>query len=239
MLPISLSSFGQVVIPSPFANTDGGTFASPFRYPWVDSTFQEIVSAGELGTLTAGQQITGLAFRMDHGVAVPSPAAPAPFTDFTITLGQAALAPGPMSFTFANNFASSQVVRSGAFSIPTTGYPIGSNPNNFGPVITFDTPFTYTGGDLVIEIRSSGSATFMPEVDSDSNQNTVGFAGYQNGYAAMASTSSTATVADIRANAPIVQLTVVPEPATSALAAGLSLGAFALVRRQKRSARKA
>src|SRR6476620_3680962 len=89
LLSLSFSASAQVIVtPNTFTSTEGGTFGVG-RYPFTPSIFQLEVNPSQLG-LAVGTEITGIAFRMDHGVNVPAPGAPAPISSFEITLGQAA-----------------------------------------------------------------------------------------------------------------------------------------------------
>jgi hypothetical protein len=154
-------------------------------------------------------------------------------------LGVAATTAETMSATFANNFASSTLVRSGPLTIPANSFTLGSSPNAFGPVISFNqngNAYTYTGGDLVIEIRTPGTSSTTPAVDADATPakgfGTAAGSTYNSVFAA----DSTATSGS-QFVAPIIQLSVtpVPEPTTWGMAAGISLGAFAMARRFRQS----
>src|SRR5437868_7077215 len=112
LLPFSLTAFGQVVT-APSSVTGEGNQFSVF-YPFANSGFggsttQIVLEPGELN-LTAGQQITAIAFRLDGGGSGTAPSSDATFSNFTITLGQAAAGlatdSSGMDTTFANNFAS-------------------------------------------------------------------------------------------------------------------------------------
>lgn len=232
VLPLSLSVFAQVVAPGAFTSTEGNTFAtqSGHSYPFEASTLQLVVDSSQLTGLTVGSQITGISFRQNGGGSI-SPTADSTFTQFDISMGAAATSAEFMSSTFANNFSGSPTsVRSGALTIPANSVSGGATPNSFGPEISFSTPFTYAGGNLTIQIRSSGGSNFIQEPDADSNPSS----GYTHTYTAVYNIDPNAT-SGAYVNFPIVQLTVVPEPSTWALVTGLSLGAFAFIRRSKKS----
>ena len=65
-------------------------------------------------------------------------------------------APGSLSSIFANNRGADEVmVRTGPLTINAGVFLGGSSPNAFGQIL-FTTPFTYTGGNLLIEIATQG-----------------------------------------------------------------------------------
>ena len=65
---------------------------------------------------------------------------------------------GSQTTTFASNFVGAPtVVRTGPLTIPAGAFPVGPNPRPFGSNIALTTPFVYTGGNLLVEIRHTGS----------------------------------------------------------------------------------
>ncbi|MCA8973079.1 MAG: hypothetical protein KDC98_00075, partial [Planctomycetes bacterium] len=116
--------------------------------------FQMVLGASDLGPLAVGNFITGLQFRVDGGAAAPPPQTVA---NYEIRLSQSVNPPGALASTFAANRGVDEVVvRSGALPIRAGDYPGGSSPNDFGPVIAFDTAYRYRGGPLLIEIAHDG-----------------------------------------------------------------------------------
>jgi hypothetical protein len=233
-LPLSLPAvLGQVVVaPAPFSSAEGGTSSNftPLSGSFGGTT-QILIEQSALG-LTSGDTITGIAFRLDGGGSGTAPASALSYPDYTISIGQAATTAETMSATFANNLPSPTVVRSGPLTIPANSFTLGSTPNSFGPVLTFNTPFQYTGGDLVFEIRTSGTSSTAPFVDADSTPASGFGTAPGSTYNAVFQAGGTATSGS-QWVAPILQLSVtpVPEPATWALVTGFSLGAFGIVRR--------
>lgn len=111
-------------------------------------TFQNLFAASQLNALPAGAAITGLQFRHDGSVST-SPLSSA--TNFDVYLGP------PTGATLDTSVAGNEgpgtlQVRSGAITFPAGAFPSGGNPNAFGPVIGFNTPFTYTGGPLLVTL---------------------------------------------------------------------------------------
>src|SRR5690349_4563859 len=57
-----------------------------------------------------------------------------------------------MSNTLADNRGADEVlVHTGPLTIGAGDYPTGGSPNAFGATISFTTPYTYTGGPLLLE----------------------------------------------------------------------------------------
>lgn len=116
---------------------------------------QELYPVSEMPGLVAGDVITGFSLRIDgSGYATAAyPSSPVTWSEFNIEMG-----PGNSSLTstFANNWASTPtVVRTGSLSMGTGFYPYSSNsqPEPWGTEITFTTPYTYTGGPLLIQVN--------------------------------------------------------------------------------------
>lgn len=188
-----------VVAPSNFASTEGnGSFGAPFSAS--AATAQFIYPTATLNGLTSGSQITGIAFRLNTGTASPTART---FSNYQIQLSQSNNAPGSLSSTFDANIASDVVtVRSGSLTFAANSFPSGGTPNAFGPVIDFTTPYTYTGGSLLITLRHSGSGSGSLSIDGD-----TAFGGQY-----ISSAGSGATTGNFIAGAPITQLTFQPVP---------------------------
>lgn len=181
----------------------GGLFGS--------NTTQVQIAATELAALglQPGFALTGLRWRLNGGGTNTA------FTiaDLEITLGAAANAISAMSTTFADNFASSQLVYDGAFSAGAGDYPGGATPNAFGPLVAFNSGFVYTGGDLLIQIRRQPASSALI-FDSS---NTHAGAGVL--YQSVVNNSFTATSGSVISSVPVMQFEVAtPEPGAWLLA---------------------
>ena len=124
--------------------------------------------ASLLSGINVGDQITGLTFRISSGQSNPSSPA-ASFTNWDLTLAQAANPISSLSTTFANNLTNPVLVRSGALSFAAGAFPGGAvNPttNPFGPVINFTKPYTYQGGDLVVLISHTAGTDSIGFLDA-------------------------------------------------------------------------
>jgi hypothetical protein len=138
----------NVVVPSQFTSASGNDYDDA-PLGTTNQHFQQVYSASLLSGLSIGDQITGIGFRtISNSVSLVSQTVP----DYSIWMGTSALAPGSMSSTFANNRTLDFTnVLSGPLNIAPGQFPGGPGINNFG-YITFTTPYTYTGGNLLIEI---------------------------------------------------------------------------------------
>jgi hypothetical protein len=145
------------VFPNASTNASaGGTFLSPLAN--TARTYQMIIHASQLTPLV-GRELTAIAFRLAPSASANWPATAATYTDYNIFLSNA-VDPASRSLTsFASNVVGTQTqVRSGALNIAVGDYRSGGSPvNDFGTEITFNTPWLYTSGNLLIEIRQSGS----------------------------------------------------------------------------------
>ena len=147
------------VVPNEYTSTaaPGGNGLNTFiRDTGNPRTGQLLINANQLTGLV-GQSITSITGRLFAGATVPYPATAATWTDYTISMGQG-VAFGSQTTTFASNFVGAPtVVRSGPLTIPAAAFTAGGNPNAFGSNIPLTTPFVYTGGNLLIEVRHTGS----------------------------------------------------------------------------------
>ncbi len=234
----SLSLSGRVwaqsftVVPTAAVGVDGNSGTNtPIRS--VARTLQVILSASELGGISVGDTLEGIAFRLDKS-EISQPPFDLNFASYDIFLGQAALTPTTMSSTFADNYLGGTRVqmRSGGLTMPQASLPFGGNPNSFGSQIAFNLSggkYTYTGGDLVLEVRHTGNAATDFQLDATLN-NAVA--------AARVGNTSTATIEDatLGPRVPVMRLqftSMAPEPGSLALL-GLGAGMGLLVRRRTR-----
>ncbi len=224
----------NVVVPNVFTNVSapGGaglnTFIRDLNAP---RTGQLLINSNQLGSLV-GQQIVGMNFRMFTGSTVAFPSAAqgnATWADYEIRVGAGGTF--PMSTTFANNFVGAPtLVRDGPLTINVGNFPgVGGPPRPFGTVpIAFQTPFTYTGGNLAIEVRHPGSnivnvpSNFLEAVLVTDPGNQVNFASVTAvGNTATLGAASTFTVTQL----------IVPEPTSIGLAGIAAIGLLARRRR--------
>ena len=151
-------------VPVAYTGTPGtATFLGPLAN--AQRTYQLLINQDQLTELT-GRNLTGLSLRIPVSATSSWPLSPAFFSNYDIYLS-GSVAPAERSLTFANNIVGTQTqVRSGSLTIDTSSYPFGGSPNSFGTEISFSTPWLYTGGHLLIEIRHSGFTGTSRSVDA-------------------------------------------------------------------------
>lgn len=131
--------------------TTTGVFTGPFANS--TRTYQMIIDDSQLTALN-GQYLTSISFRLPSTASNPWPAANTTYPDYQIYLSDG-VEPANRQLNFAANIVGTQTqVRSGSLLIPAGSV---SNNGNFTFEITFTTPYLYTGTNLVIEVRHTGS----------------------------------------------------------------------------------
>lgn len=215
----------NVVVPNDRAATAGtGVFLGPLTVG--PRTYQLLVDESQLTGLL-GQEIVGVRWRLGSGLTAAYPPADTTIASFDIRLS-AGVDPSARSLTFANNAAGPQtLVRSGPLTLSAGAFPVTTAPHPFGPVIGFSTGYTYTGGDLLLELRHTGLGINSASVDAI----TTSTVPYGTGVSAAWQSSYTATTGS-QGNAIITEF-VVPEPAAIGMA---GVAAVMLVARRRRPA---
>ncbi|MBX3387204.1 MAG: hypothetical protein KF768_11590 [Phycisphaeraceae bacterium] len=159
------------VVPNAFSAAEGNSSSSTL-FQLSASRLQVLYTEAFLSDagITPGATITGLALRRNGGGST-GPAADTSMADYDIFMSQTFDTPIELTTTFANNIVGAQTqVRGGPITFPAGSIPGGATPNAFAPVIEFTTPYTYTGGSLLIEIRRSArtgdTTSFLTDVDN-------------------------------------------------------------------------
>jgi hypothetical protein len=126
------------------------------------ATFQWDLAASQL-TPMVGDSITAIGFRLPSGAS--SVSGPIDIGTWDLQLSSSLNPIGSLSTTFANNIASNAVtvVSGGLILGSVTG---GTGPNPFF-AIDFTTPFTYTGGDLLMTLTVANATDFLLPVDAN------------------------------------------------------------------------
>ena len=171
--------------------------------PW---TMQFVYARDLLRYLPPGTKIQGLSFRLWIGASTWPPD-PRNWGEYSVELSAATRPAGELSATFADNVGADAVTaRSGALTVATGAYPGGDNPNAFGPVLHFDSPYVYQGGDLLITLRHSGSGggdfAYIETLPSQ-----------EGWFECLAAEGQSATAAVYTADTPVLQLNFeLPQP---------------------------
>ncbi len=221
----SIAYSGVLVAPAVYTASEAPSHTALLQ-PSIGRTFQYTVAASEFSSLTSGDEITGMAFRLNFDAALLPPAT---WTDFDIQLSK--ISTLTMSSTFDDNIGGDVVqVRAGSLSLALDPSFAGSSPNSFFD-IPFDTPYPYTGDNLLVTIRFQGGAGFPLNTSSLDAIGT--FVGGPSGQVATGYTAATAGTTG--GSLPVTQFTFgVPEP-SSVIPAAFGLVALATWRwRRKR-----
>jgi hypothetical protein len=141
--------------------------------------YQSVIAASQLAAIPHGARLMGLTWRRSIASTQPDwPPAPASWSYYEIILSRSANPPGSFSPNFQHNFVENDavVVRTGSMALEPGSFPGGpagalASHRDFGTVIPFTTPYTYTGGDLLTTIYHGGHdlASFMYLDSSDAN----------------------------------------------------------------------
>jgi len=227
LLVLAATASADLVVPNPYATTLASTSGlnTFIRDTGNPRTGQLLINANQLTSMNIGDQLTGITFRIYSASTVNFPATDATWSDYTINVGPG-VAFGSQTTTFATNFASAPTtVRSGPLTMLANSFVgTGTTPHPFGPFIPFSTPYTYTGGNLLVEIRHSGSNI----VNVASNFLEVALTtdpGFNTNFWAATATGNTATTGAV-ANFTVsqFQVTTVPEPSSVALTGLAAVG---------------
>ena len=133
-------------------------------------TSQFLFSTAQLGDLPIGSVITAIGFRINVNSLAPVSALN--YSNYQISLGGSTQAVGNLTTNFAaNQAAGTAVVRTGALTIPVgslVSQPFQASPTptpNPFYTINFTTPFTYTGGNLLLTLSYVTSNTVTTTLD--------------------------------------------------------------------------
>jgi hypothetical protein len=218
------------VVPNKNASVNGSyyEFYSFGEAGAVSYTFQWELAASQLTSLV-GDSLTAIGFRLNSGT--PTVSGPTVITSFNLELSPAVNPIGSLSTTFANNIGPGGVtVYNNSLTLgPLTG---GVGPNPFF-VIVFSTPYTYTGGNLVMTETIFGGSNFSVDANyyGDGYGDTV-----ENLFGGVLTETAAYPITEFQATAAST-----PEPGTLLTLAGglLVLGARSLHKPRASTARRA
>ena len=219
----------QIIVPGEFTLADANTSDNaPLGAISDQQHFQQVFSASLLSSLSIGELITGIGFRVEaNESALPAQT----ITSYNISLGQSANAPGNLSATFADNRgADFTTVRSGPLTINAGDFPGGTSLNDLG-WISFSTPYQYEGGDLLVEISYEG---FSSGRDADAAwpyDSSLAETSFGSGYNSTTADAGLYNEAIVTGFATASNFTPVPEPSTTIM---FGAGALLFVLRRAR-----
>lgn len=145
----------SLVVPGEYASTSANTTDNA-PLGAANQHIQQDFAASLLAAsnLQLGDQITAIGFRLASGQAsLPAQTV----SDYSIWMGLG-VSPGSMTSTFADNGSGMLQVRSGSLNITDGQFSGGTGVNPFG-IIDLSQPYTYSGGNLLVEIAYSDFAS--------------------------------------------------------------------------------
>jgi hypothetical protein len=173
-------AWSATVVPAVFTNTagNGATTTPLFVPPDILPRYQQVYDAAELQGIL-NQQILAISFRLDEFDGDTTPGGT--FTDLGIRLSTTQRPVDGLLSDLDQNVGADEVeVFSGSFALPQLEGD--QSPNPFDLSIPFDQSFTYTGGNLLLEIRPFGAAILGSMLDAaDSTTDGVSRAYFING----------------------------------------------------------
>lgn len=177
MMFFSINTNAQTALVVPSSN-EGSAFIGP--YGNAARQLQFLIDDSLL-TSFIGKSLTSISFRLPASTSDSWPPNALTMNSFDIYLSEG-VEPANRQLNFAANVVGTQTqVRSGSLPIPAGALTVGSNPNNFSFKITFNSAWQYNGGNLLIEIRHSGTGISSRTVQAASTSS----AGYGTLYSAL------------------------------------------------------
>jgi hypothetical protein len=188
----------SVVAPDDYTSFAGnGSLNTLVRNTGAPRTYQMQFTPDALGGLPAGAQIRELRFRLATNSTLNFPAATVNWSDYEVTLAQAANPIASMSTTFAANLLNPVLVKDGALSIGANQFSTGGNPNSFATLLALDTPYRYQGGDLVMHFTHPGSDSTTTTIFDALPSSTPGYGTSFRALSANAFAATTGTAAPV------------------------------------------
>lgn len=147
----SLKSQTTLVVPN---SNEGSAFIGPYGNA---ARQLQLIIDDSLLTSLVGKNLTSISFRLPASTAASWPPTDLTMNSFNIYLSNS-VEPADRQLDFAANVVGTQTqVRSGSLFIPAGALTIGGNPNDFSFKILFNDPYLYQDGNLLIEMRHSGT----------------------------------------------------------------------------------
>jgi Secretion system C-terminal sorting domain len=168
VLPINVSAQESIffqVVPSDYTSIPGnGSFLGPL---YSGARTYQLLIHEDLLTNLVGEEIQALSWRIVPAASSNWPPIDVTVPNYDLYLS-GSVTPANRSLTdfSANVVGPQKQVRSGSLFIPMNSYPSGNSPNDWGPEIMFDSLYLYTGGNLLIELRLTGTGTTNQSTDA-------------------------------------------------------------------------
>jgi len=177
ILSSNLKAQGSFQILPGITNEDGA-FLGP--YANAPRRFQILIAHAPI-SLMVNKYITSISFSLQGSYTNAWPLTDTAFGSYEIYLSKGVTPPN-MQMNFAANIVGTQtMVKSGNLMISAGSVPAGNSSNPYAYTLVFDTPYLYTGGNLVIEIRHTGhnNPVDVPvrTLDTNTTVNTTYFSG--------------------------------------------------------------
>lgn len=190
---------GTVVAPNSYESSAGTNGLNTLlRNTNSPRSYQMQFSAAALTGLPVGAIITELRFRLDTNANGVFPSNTVSWSQYLVTLAQAAKPVSSMSTNFLANMVSPMFVKTGPFSLTSNTLNTSTSPHPFCTFVVFDTPYVYRGGDLVMLFRHSGSDSPIAPLFLDAlGTNTPGYGTDFRALSVNSFTASTGTVATV------------------------------------------
>lgn len=149
----SFKANAQTTLIVPNSN-EGSAFIGPFGNA---ARKLQFLIDDTLLTSLVGKKLKSISFRLPSSTAESWPTTALTMESFNIYLSKS-VEPSERQLDFAANVVGTQTqVRSGALELPAGALTVGSNPNDFSLKINFNEQWLYEGGNLLLEIRHSGT----------------------------------------------------------------------------------
>ena len=215
-----------VVAPNAFEAVEGpGAISVPLGIQAV--TFQWVLPASDFAGIAAGTDLISIGFRLDGGLGSINQALN--FAQWNLQLSTPQSPFPTLSSTFADNIGADVVsVRSGPLSIPAGALIGGPGPNPFYD-IPFTTPYSYTGGPLLVTLTHTGQGAVFFFNDAVAVGGGLGNSVFQDAFSAVSGTEGFLNLPVTRFGTP----RELPAPATLMLF-GLGLAGLGFAARRRR-----
>jgi hypothetical protein len=162
---VSPCCLGETLVsPAGYQNTAGAS-NNAIPFVWNIPRYQQVYSASDL-TNMIGQQVTSIAFRVDEKPGFNGNYAGGfSYSTIQIRLSITPLAVDALTTNLDTNPSSNPItVFNGPYVVPLL---IGNQPiNPFDLRFSFQTPYTYAGGNLLVDILTPNVDTPLPYMDA-------------------------------------------------------------------------